>query len=86
MSKQYIDDETLQIVSGGKLLDNWQETLMDMMRIYKAKYGDEGLQKILDLIIVSVNDETSPVEAQDYDTICNFIRNYWERAVPWNLQ
>ena len=32
------------------------------MSVYKTKYGDEGLQKVKDLMALSLNDPTSPIE------------------------
>ena len=85
MSKEYINDELLKIISGGKLLDGWDDTLRALMSIYKSKYGDEGIQKVKNMMVISVNDESSPIEAEDLETLYNFIDDNWESITPWNL-
>lgn len=47
--------------------------MAQMMKMYKTKYGEEGKQKVKDLMIVSVNDSTSPVTQEDLETIYSFI-------------
>ena len=80
MDKELLKDEQLNIVSGGVLLDGWDTTLLSIIRIYKAKYGEEGKQKVKDLMLMSLNDPTSPIEPQDMETIMNFIDENWDLA------
>ena len=80
MEKELLKDEQLNIVSGGVLLDGWDITLLSIIRIYKAKYGEEGKQKVKDLMLMSLNDPTSPIEPQDMETIMNFIDENWDLA------
>ena len=40
-----LDDELLVLVSGGVLIDGWDESLLELMKHYKAIYGGKGYQK-----------------------------------------
>ncbi|MBR3264499.1 MAG: hypothetical protein IKI61_00875 [Erysipelotrichaceae bacterium] len=51
-----------------------------MMKYYKSKYGDEGIQKVKDLMNISLKDPTSKVEESDMDTLYNFIDENWNNA------
>jgi hypothetical protein len=75
-----INDEVLNLVSGGVLLEGWDKTLFTMMKYYKSKYGDEGIQKVKDLMNISLKDPTSKVEESDMDTLYNFIDENWNNA------
>ncbi|MBQ6334278.1 MAG: hypothetical protein IJI46_04335 [Erysipelotrichaceae bacterium] len=68
-----ISDEELELVKGGTLVEGWDSVMVQMMKMYKTKYGEDGKQKIKDLMIVSVNDSTSPVTQEDLKNIYSFI-------------
>ena len=68
----------MNIVSGGVLIEGWDVTLLSMMRVYKGKYGDDGKQKIKDLMLLALNDPTSVIEAHDIETINRFIDEKWD--------
>ena len=77
-SKNILKDEDLNLVSGGVLLEGWDTTLLIIMDIFKGRYGDEGKQKVIDLMKMSLNDPTSPIEESDMDTLLQFIEDNWK--------
>ena len=77
-SKNILKDEDLNIVSGGVLLEGWDTTLLIIMDTFKGLYGDEGKQKVIDLMKMSLNDPTSPIEESDMETIFKFIEDNWK--------
>ncbi|MBQ6492819.1 MAG: hypothetical protein IJI92_03015 [Erysipelotrichaceae bacterium] len=85
MDKRVLNEEELKLVSGGKLLDGWDDTLLNVMRLYKGKFGEDGYQMVRDMVIVAVNDPTSPVAAEDAETMYNFIDSNWDSVIPWVL-
>lgn len=46
--------------------------------MFKGRYGDEGKQKDIDLMKMSLNDPTSPIEESDMDTLLQFIEDNWK--------
>ena len=82
MAKIRINDEELDLVSGGVLKEGWDMTLLSVMGIYKGLYEEEGLQKVKDLMALSLDDPTSPIEPQDLDKIYNFIDENWADVAP----
>lgn len=77
-SKNILKDEDLNIVSGGVLLEGWDTTLLIIMDMFRGRYGDEGKQKVIDLMKMSLNDPTSPIEESDMETIFKFIEDNWK--------
>lgn len=77
-SNNIIKDEELNIVSGGVLLEGWDTTLLIIMDMFRGRYGDEGKQKVIDLMKMSLNDPTSPIEESDMETIFKFIEDNWK--------
>jgi len=41
------------------------------------KYGEEGKQKVIDLMLISLKDPTSLIEESDMETIYQFIDENW---------
>lgn len=81
MSEKYkIDDQELNIISGGVLKEGWQQTMIAMMALYKGKYGEEGLEIVKALPGIAVNDPTSPIEAGDFETLHKFIDEQWPQV------
>ena len=39
--KQLLDEE-LSLISGGYLKEGWEDVTLTMIKMYKAKFGDEG--------------------------------------------
>lgn len=85
MAKQIVEEDVLNLVSGGVLLDGWDQALINIMSLFKARYGEEGYQKVWDLVEVSINDPTSPVTQEDAATMYKFIEDNWASVVPWEL-
>ena len=81
MEKELIRGEELNLVSGGVLLEGWENTLLMIMKIYKKAHGEEGLQKVKDLMVISLNDPTSPIEEEDTETVYGFIEGNWN-SIP----
>ena len=73
-----INDNDLKLVSGGVLLDGWDSTLLFIMEVYKKTYGDKGKEKVIELMKISLNDPTSPLEENDMETIYKFIEENWK--------
>ena len=82
MAKIRINDEELDLVSGGVLKEGWDMTLLSVMGIYKGLYEEEGLQKVKDLMALSLDDPTSSIEFQDLDKIYSFIDENWADVAP----
>ena len=78
MENKLLNDDELNIVSGGVLLEGWDNTLLTIMRLYKGKYGEEGKQMVKDLMVVGLNDPEAVIEAQDMDTLYKFIDDNWD--------
>ena len=88
MAKEYINDEQLKLVSGGKLIEGWEKALMDIIRLYKGKYVNDqetGINKVKELMTISANDPTSQIDEGDLQTLYDFIDANWESAVPWKI-
>ena len=88
MAKQYIDDELLKLISGGKLNEGWDLALMNIIRLYKGKYENDpeaGKNTVKELLALSVSDPTSSIEEGDLHTIYDFVDANWENAVPWKI-
>lgn len=77
MDKKLLNDEQLGLISGGVLVEGWDTTLLAIMKIFKEEYGEEGQQKVRDLMSVSLNDPTSPIEESDMQTLYDFIDSNW---------
>ena len=73
-----MDDEELNLVSGGVLLAGWDETLLEIMKRFKEIYGIKGRQKVKALMAKSLDDPTSPIKASDMETIYKFIDDNWD--------
>ena len=78
MSKIKIEDQEIELVSGGVLLEGWEQTTSFIIKLYKEKYGEEGKQKVKDLMLMSLNDPTSPIEEEDMATIYKYIDDNWD--------
>ncbi|MBR5341734.1 MAG: hypothetical protein IK151_07400 [Erysipelotrichaceae bacterium] len=88
MKENLLNEEELNLVSGGQLVEGWDKSVMLIMQVYKGKYindDDGGRQRVKDLMVISANDPSSPLEAQDLQTVYNFIDANWETVKPLNL-
>ena len=80
MKEKMLNDELLSLVSGGVLLKGWDNTLFNLMKACKAKFGEAGYKKIRDSMEIALNDPTSPIEKQDMQTLYKFIDENWDKA------
>ena len=44
MEEKRINDELLSMINGGVLKEGWENTVLTMINVLKAKYADEGKQ------------------------------------------
>ena len=73
MKENLLDIDELSLVNGGVLKDGWEGALNKIMAVYKAKYGDEGKQKVKDLMVIGVKDPTSQIEEADLNIMYQYI-------------
>lgn len=78
MSKIKIEDHEIELVSGGVLLDGWQNTLLDIMKFYKNKYGKNSKQRVKDFMLLSINDPTTKIDENDLEIIMKYIDDNWD--------
>lgn len=69
--------EELSLISGGYLKEGWEDVTLAMIKMYKAKFGDEGKQKLKDTLAVGLNDPTSTMDEKDLEMLRTFIDNNW---------
>ncbi len=69
--------EELSLISGGYLKEGWEDVTLTMIKMYKAKFGDEGKQKLKDTLAVGLNDPTSTMDEKDLEMLRTFIDNNW---------
>lgn len=79
MEDKMIRDEELSIVSGGVLQEGWEGTLLQVMRLYKIKFGEEGKQKTKDTMSVGLKDPTANLDEADMMKIYPFIDDNWDQ-------
>lgn len=77
MEEKRINDELLSMVNGGVLKEGWENTVLTMINVLKAKYVDEGKQKLKKIMASGLNDPTSTMDENDYSMICQFIDDNW---------
>ena len=63
--------------------DGWEGALNKIMAVYKAKYGDEGKQKVKDLMVVGVKDPTSQIEEADLNIMYQYIDEQWDATAAF---
>ena len=78
MAIRFINDEELELVSGGYLKEGWESTIEMMIGLYKTKFGIDGKQKLKDTLAVGVNDPTSTMEESDLAILYTFIDEHWD--------
>ena len=80
-NKLLLEEEALNLVSGGVLKEGWDSTLLKMMALYKGKFGENGKQMVSTLFIEhGVGD--GPLEEADIPVILTFIDNNWDSTEP----
>ena len=82
MKKEWkLEEEMLNLVSGGVLQEGWDTTLLTMMAVYKGKFGENGKQMVRDLF-VKENIGGGPLEEADLPVIRAFIEDNWNSVEP----
>ena len=82
MNDKMLLDEELDLVSGGVLKESWDSALFNVMRVYKGKFGDAGLQKVKDVMAKTVNDPESSITEEDLVTVYQYIEDNWDKVDP----
>ena len=72
-------------MSGGVLKDGWEGALNKNMAVYKAKYGDDGKQKVQDLMVIGVKDPTSQIEEADLNIMYQYIVEQWDATAAFPI-
>ena len=76
-----LEEEALNLVSGGVLQEGWDSTLRTLMALYKGQFGENGKQMVSALFINhGVGD--GPLEEADIPVILAFIDNNWDSVEP----
>ena len=81
MNEIKLNDEQLKLINGGLLADGWESVTESMIKVYKDKYGDKGLEKLIDVIASSKDDPTSVLTDEDREIVFAFIRDNWDKVV-----
>ena len=76
-----LEEEALNLVSGGVLHEGWESTLLTMMALYKGNYGENGKQMVT-AMFVPENIKTGPLEESDLPVIQAFIEENWDSVEP----
>ena len=76
-----LEEEVLNLVSGGVLQEGWDTTLLTMMAVYKGKFGENGKQMVTNLF-VKENIGEGPLEEADLPVIHAFIEDNWNSVEP----
>lgn len=79
MKVKLINDEVLDIVSGGRLVDGWQDIVLKLISLYKSKFNDEGKQKLKDVMVLGLTDPTSLIDERDIIALNDFINTNWDK-------
>ncbi|MBQ6216554.1 MAG: hypothetical protein IJK53_04140 [Erysipelotrichaceae bacterium] len=77
MAIKLINDQELELVSGGVLKEGWESITLTMISMYKTKFGDSGKQRLKDTLAVGVDDPTSTMEESDLVILYSFIDENW---------
>ena len=72
-----LKDEQLKMVSGGVLLEGWENVLLGIMRYYKETYGKDSMQMAIDKMIESINIPAFPLDDNDIERIKKFASENW---------
>ena len=81
-----LNDEMLELISGGQLQSNWQQKAMDWVYVYKRTTHDQGtfedFRREFDqsswLFVKSGTDAAQT--QQDMETVFEFVRTHWDEV------
>ena len=76
-----LEEEALNLVSGGVLQEGWDSTLRTMMALYKGQFGENGKQMVKALF-VEENLGEGPLEEADLPVIHAYIEDNWDSVEP----
>ena len=77
-----LEEEALNLVSGGVLQEGWDSTLLTMMALYKGKFGENGKERIKALFVKENIGGEGPLEEADLPVIHAFIEDNWDSVEP----
>jgi hypothetical protein len=61
MNENKLNEEVLNLVSGGGLREGWVETVYEMMALYKGKFGESGKARLITLFeYINANWDVAP--------------------------
>ena len=87
-----LDDDLLELVDGGVVIENWQDRIAGKISFFKNQYGEEGKDRLLSLasgmLDVSLSDQTADqskfakeedkLALADKKSILSFIDDNWD--------
>ena len=76
-----LEEEALNLVSGGVLQEGWDSTLRTMMALYKGQFGENGKQMVKALF-GKENIGEGPLEEADLPVIHAYIEDNWDSVEP----
>ena len=81
-----LNDEMLELISGGQLQSNWQQKAMDWVYVYKRTTHDqgtyEGFRREFDQsswFFVKSGTDAAQTQ-QDMETVFEFVRTHWDEV------
>lgn len=80
MNENKLNEEVLNLVSGGILREGWDETVYEMMALYKGKFGESGKARLITLFEEKGVGGDSPLEPKDIPVIVDYINANWDAA------
>ena len=76
-----LEEEALNLVSGGVLQEGWDSTLLTMMALYKGQFGENG-KEMIKALFVKENLGEGPLEEADLPVIHAYIEDNWDSVEP----
>jgi hypothetical protein len=78
--KRMLEEEALKLINGGILREGWDETVYEMMALYKGKFGESGKARLITLFEEKGVGGDSPLEPKDIPVIVDYINANWDAA------
>ena len=78
MNDNILNEEALNLVSGGVLKEGWQDITGKMMAMYKGKFGDAGKAKLITIFTEKGVGGDGPLEEKDIPVIIAYINDNWD--------
>ncbi len=83
--KRMLEEEALKLINGGILREGWDETVYEMMALYKGKFGESGKARLITLFEEKGVGGDSPLEPKDIPVIVDYINANWDAATSVQL-